>query len=374
MKKNKGNVLIVIIVIVIILILSVSGVLVYYVLGNKESTEPELNQYENYEQNNEESNNEEQNNEIPEIPTITEIEEPTTNTAINNIASNYYYNQLDTYGKLIYDKLNQNISELKTGKYSIDFGTSFNTLLQLEEGEESLNTAFQSAWDAFSYDKNDLFYIDESKIKLIKESRNLSGLITYYVSIGADEDSNYLQQNFQSKESIEKANEYLKNISDQIKKQVERDKTEQKILKVHDWLISRIEYDESNSNLNKYNAYGAIHDKKAVCEGYARGFKYIMDELEIPCVLVSGSARNSEGKIEAHAWNYVEIDEVWYAIDITWDDPIINGEHTLTDEEKYKYFLKGSDKFFEDHTEIGNISGNGMRFKFPTLSTNDYNK
>lgn len=62
---------------------------------------------------------------------------------------------------------------------------------------------------------------------------------------------------------------------------------------------------------------------------------------------MSGTARNSEDKTESHAWNYVQINENWYAVDVTWDDPIITEERPLNIEEKYRYCLKGSDEFLK---------------------------
>ena len=65
-----------------------------------------------------------------------------------------------------------------------------------------------------------------------------------------------------------------------------------------------------------------------------------MDELQIPCVLVSGIAIDEDGKSERHAWNYVYIKNNWYAIDATWDDPIIIGDLTnYTQKKYYMYFL-----------------------------------
>ena len=69
-----------------------------------------------------------------------------------------------------------------------------------------------------------------------------------------------------------------------------------------------------------HNIYGALYNKKVVCEGYARTFKYILDGLGIENVLVSGTGTNSSGVTESHAWNYVKIDEKWYGVDVTWDD------------------------------------------------------
>ena len=201
---------------------------------------------------------------------------------------------------------------------------------------------------------------------------NLERITTYYISIGPGDNKNYLQDNFQTRESIEKAQNYINNIIKNIIKQTQNDNRVNKIKKVHDWLIDAIEYDTSGTNANKYNIYGAMHDRKAVCEGYARSFKYIMEKVGVPCVLVPGTAENSQGKIEAHAWNYVQIDDKWYAVDVTWDDPVITGGETITDNEKYKFFLKGSEEFFKDHTPSGEISENSMIFTLPTLSITNY--
>ncbi len=65
----------------------------------------------------------------------------------------------------------------------------------------------------------------------------------------------------------------------------------------------------------------------SVCEGYARAFKCLCDKLSIPCILATGNAKNSKsGAGEAHMWNEVQMDNnEWYAVDVTWNDPIIAG-------------------------------------------------
>ena len=64
------------------------------------------------------------------------------------VSDNYYYRQLDEYGKVIYDGFKNNKENMKTGVYNIDFGKRFNNLLNSEDGEQKLNIAFQSAWNA----------------------------------------------------------------------------------------------------------------------------------------------------------------------------------------------------------------------------------
>ena len=89
---------------------------------------------------------------------------------------------------------------------------------------------------------------------------------------------------------------------------------------VHDYLIDNIDYDTTLAKKNIYDIYGALVQKSCVCEGYAKAFKYLIDQMEIPCVMVIGQATNTNGQTENHAWNYVQIENNWYAIDCTWDD------------------------------------------------------
>ena len=375
MRDIKENIIItIIIIILIVLILGGIGFGIYKFL----STSKQVVNSSEFESKIEIDNNATFDNEITNNNQIDDdaepiIEEPNNNAIpTETIAARYYYSQLDSYGKTIYSKLKDNKDQLKTGTYVFEFGTSFNTLLHSEKGEQTLKTAFQSAWNAFSYDECDLFYIDITKMNLINETRTLGEITTYYVSIGPGNNKNYLNDSFQTTEKIEKAQNYINNIINQIVKQTKDDQKIIRVKKVHDWMIEAMEYDQSETNANKYNIYGAIHDKKAVCEGYARSFKYIMDKIGIPCVLVSGTAKNSQKKTEEHAWNYVQIDDKWYAIDVTWDDPVITEGASITDNEKYNFFLKGSEEFFKDHTQSGKISENSMTFLLPVLSTTNY--
>ena len=145
-----------------------------------------------------------------------------------------------------------------------------------------------------------------------------------------------------------------------------------KILQVHDWIIDNLEYESNIENSNVYNLYGALIEKKAVCEGYAEAFKYILDEMRIPCILVSGTATNSEGTTERHEWNYVQIDNKWYAVDSTWDDPVVKGLGYVSNSVKHKYFLIGSRKINRNHFVNGQMTQNGQSFIYPKLESDNY--
>ena len=284
--------------------------------------------------------------------------------------NNFYYEQLDEYGKIIYDRLYENIDKLKTGTYEADFGTEFNDLLHEENGTEVLNNSFQLAINALTFDNTDLFYIDVTKINLLTEITTRAFSTTYRVKIGGNGQS-YLADGFWDEEYVDIALGYVEDIKNNIiSKTTGKDRVEQ-IKIVHDYLVDTVEYDlEAGSNI--YNIYGTLIDKRAVCEGYARAFKYILDDLEIPTVIACGLAKNSAGVTETHAWNYVQLENgQWYAIDVTWDDPVIIGSGIISDSIKYQYFLKGANKFFEDHFEDGNIVGEAD-IEYPKLSVLDY--
>lgn len=286
---------------------------------------------------------------------------------------NFYYEQLDEHTKIIYDELNANLDKLKTGTYSADFGLTFNDLLHQENGSETLRNSFQLAINAITFDNPDLFYLDVTKLFLLTETTTRAFSKKHEVTIGPN-DQSYLSDSFPTEEYVNEAIDNIEQIKNDLVAQCDGKITVEQIKIVHDYLIDNTEYDASAGE-NIYNVYGTLVNKKSVCEGYARSFKYIMDELNIPCIIACGIGKNSSGAAESHAWNYVQVDEQWYAIDVTWDDPVVPehlvGKAVVSEEDRYQYYLKGANKFFEDHFEDGNIVGEA-NFKYPTLSVLNY--
>lgn len=295
-----------------------------------------------------------------------QITEKTSNYVVNRM----YYSQLDIYGRMIYDTFNDNIENLKTGTYVCDFNTKFNDLLHQENGSEILENAFQFSINAFLFDHPEIFFIDITKIYMSTEVISFGPLKLYKVKIGPLEGENYLADAFEDEYEVNIAIQKMERIKEQLKLKVYGGLDNQ-IKIIHDYIIENSEYDEKLSNSSIYTSYGALVNNNAVCEGYAKAFKYILDELEIPCVIACGLARNSNGKTESHAWNYVKVDENWYAVDCTWDDPLIIGTGTVSPDVYKRYLLKGSRDFFEDHFEDGKIV-EGSNFVYPTISEENY--
>lgn len=373
--KTNGKVINSILIILTVISAAFLGFLIYTGLNNyinndettNLSIEP-ISKIENNVDNNESSQNVVGEYNIQQIePVVPTIVTPNNSTVTNEIKYKYYYNQLDEYSKLIYEALEQNLENLKTGTYKIEFGNKFNVLLKQENGTQILNNKFQIAWDAFYYDRPDVFYLDPTKFLLRIETITKGFSTNYNVYLDNGENINYLQDAYTSKAQIDSIIKELENLKKQFKEQMLNisDKKEQ-IKALHDWIVDNVEYDVNMENINRYTICGALQDRKAVCEGYAKLFKYILDCVNIENVLVSGTAVNSKGQTEKHMWNYVNLEGIWYGVDCTWDDPIIQGSGSLTEELKYKYFLKGKEVFSIEH-KTEPITENNTMLKYPEL-------
>ena len=111
--------------------------------------------------------------------------------------------------------------------------------------------------------------------------------------------------------------------------------TVEKIRFVHDYIVLNTEYDEinyKNDTLTSraYSPEGVLLDGMAVCQGYAETFQLFMDSLSIENRFVVGTADGI-----SHAWNLVKLEDGWYHVDTTWDDPIPDKEGRVL----YTYFL-----------------------------------
>jgi hypothetical protein len=92
----------------------------------------------------------------------------------------------------------------------------------------------------------------------------------------------------------------------------------EKELAIHDYIVKNCEYGYPDSNKeNAYTTYGALIDKKAVCNGYAEAMALLLTCVDIENDIMTGTADG-----ELHAWNRVCLDGNWYQLDATWDDPI----------------------------------------------------
>lgn len=292
-------------------------------------------------------------------------------SSTDNVALRYYYNQLKEPAKIMYTTILENVESLKSGKESIKFPSTVSDSIK-EIGGSGDENYFQSAWDALTLDNLELFFVDTSKLSLSTRTSNFLSYKSYGFTLTPQSGTTYYNSSFSNEQEVNDAISKVQEVANEVVSNATGSRYN-KILYVHDWLVDNLEYD---SNIdNKDNIYGTFVNKKVVCEGYAEGLKYLLDKLNIPCVLVYGVGYDDNGNEEAHAWNYVQMEDgKWYAVDTTWDDPVYVGSSNsiIQNNYKYSYFLKGSKTFNVNHVSNGDVSGSGQDFKYPELSENDY--
>lgn len=123
------------------------------------------------------------------------------------------------------------------------------------------------------------------------------------------------------------------------------------IKRVHDWIVENTEYDYPRLNTNTlvdsdYSPEGVLLNHIAVCQGYAETMALFLDAFGIENKLMVGYG-TLNGRI-SHAWNLVKMEDGWYHLDVTWDDPL-NEYNKDTGMIFYNYFMVNDAVMKKDH-------------------------
>ncbi len=116
--------------------------------------------------------------------------------------------------------------------------------------------------------------------------------------------------------------------------------TRDKIKTMHDVIIKNTKYDKvkAETNQSEYDSSrinGVLYDHYAICSGYTDLMAVILSKLGV---------KNFKIASDEHVWNAVYLDNKWYHLDLTWDDPITSsGRDILVD----TYFLIDDVKLYE---------------------------
>ncbi len=104
----------------------------------------------------------------------------------------------------------------------------------------------------------------------------------------------------------------------------------ERALTIYDFLLEKIDYAYEKDGVTvveeswAYNIAGGATTGYGVCECYAETYMYFCELFGIECLNVVGIAGEADDITQeywgGHAWNYLCLDEKWYAVDITWAD------------------------------------------------------
>ena len=116
----------------------------------------------------------------------------------------------------------------------------------------------------------------------------------------------------------------------------------------HDYLVRNVESTSDDEYAD--SIYGALVEKKALCEGYAKAFSYLCNLAGIENMIVTGFTDID------HMWNMVKLGDGWYHIDVGWDKPADALLARCPDMVLYSYFLV-SDADLQDQRSISRSMG-----------------
>ena len=128
----------------------------------------------------------------------------------------------------------------------------------------------------------------------------------------------------------------------------------EKQLTIHDWIIDHATFDPDffaiapddtpadYANPHSYTPYGVLFNRRANCFGFTSTFQLFMDLVGIECITVHGT--DFMGGL--HSWNLVQHGGYWYAVDITWNNPIDIPRENRPSEVIHRFFNVTSEKLF----------------------------
>ncbi len=255
-----------------------------------------------------------------------------------------HYNKLSPLGKFAYGAIHEyftisDLNEIKKNN-SLDepnlyfiFNIKRNTEQSYKLNE--VNNAFLSAMSAYLTEHKELFMFT-GNFSVSTSSNGTEHSTTFQLQLFLYyEHINLIQQDYL---------EYLDEITKITKliKLLPLDNDYLKVRLIHDYIITNNEY-----NINATKPKPSAKDKMAhspisallkkydpVCEGYAELFNILMNIAGVKSVYATGNAG------ENHAWNFVSINNKWYQIDLTFNDPVYdNGNTHHLNRVHYIYFL-----------------------------------
>lgn len=117
---------------------------------------------------------------------------------------------------------------------------------------------------------------------------------------------------------------------------------------LHDYLAENLTYDmgapDPRSQRETHTIVGALLNSACVCDGYARAYRLMCDQLHLSCIVAIGESAQP-GNEGPHAWNFVRINGQVYHVDVTWDSNLIASGCPVSD----YYFLRNDAVFSKDH-------------------------
>lgn len=259
-----------------------------------------------------------------------------------------YSNRVSIYD-FYYDNfipLEEKVSRLKTNEYYRDYNFDYvqNTNNFIPQSRQDvLNiyyTIINSGMREFTFYCDDKYVNCQNDVNDIANNQNILSTINNFVHPYNSFKSIKTQISSigEVKVSVDKiySEKMIYLIDYEIDKIIDKEITtdmdnKTKIRKIHDYIINNTKYDKARTDdkISKYssdNAYGVLTENYGVCSGYSDTMMLFLEKFNIKSIKIAS---------ENHVWNYVNLDDNWWHLDLTWDDPISDSGDLL----EHTYFL-----------------------------------
>ena len=246
---------------------------------------------------------------------------------------NYAYEHLSEEGKQVYDQMLVAI---------LDYQEKVNLVTMDTE-------LMKEAYQALNCDYGGLFWTDGYVFTTYMRGEEAISLEFSPTYVMTEREKEALQSQVDAV-----VDEWLDGISMQ-------DSDYEKAKYVFETLIDRVDYVEGS--LDNQNILSVFLHGETVCQGYACATQYLLRQLGIPSLIITGMANG-----QAHAWNIVELDGSYYHMDTTWgNSTYLNTEQKEEKYVNYNFFCMTDEEIGKTHqvqTEIMLPECNSMEHNY----------
>lgn len=238
------------------------------------------------------------------------------------------------------------VAFLTIGIFSIQsFATDASSIGELSKEQQktynSIEDSLLKVESSATFNPNEVNYMEIGD--LVNKVIENNPAIFYYASVTASSDGTI---NFTYTDNKQTILDKKKKIDDEVervlKTTIQKNMTDlEKVKRIHDYLVLSVAYDMTTKNIPKdsFEVYGALINKVAVCDGYTKSMQLLLNKVGVETILVSGASKGVN-----HSWNIVKIDDEYFHVDATWDDPVPNKPYV-----NYNYFLVTNEQLKKDH-------------------------
>lgn len=128
-----------------------------------------------------------------------------------------------------------------------------------------------------------------------------------------------------------------------------------KLICIYEYIQDHVTYDHKelerisrggDGMMEAHNAYGAMVNQLAVCDGIAGAFALLAQRMGFECSVISGTSLLHGPSSIGHSWNIIKLAGHYYHLDVTWDMSYKKsiGQYS------YMYFCVNDDLIGTDHT------------------------